>query len=73
MKRKDELKELRALSSEDLEERARTAADEAMRLRFRKSSGQQEQTHRLGEARRTLARAQTVLAERSSETAETQS
>ena len=67
MKRKEFLGELGKLSTVELRERARTLAEEIMKLRFRKSGGQLEQTHRLGELKRSMARVQTVLNRRAVE------
>ncbi len=63
MKRRDMLKELRGLSAKDLQERAKKTAEEAMKLRFRKASGQLEQSHRIGQLQRELARVLTCLKE----------
>jgi len=63
MKRRDMLKELRGLSASDLQARAKKTAEEAMKLRFRKASGQLEQSHRLGQLQRELARVLTCLKE----------
>jgi len=67
MKRKELIREIRTLSETDLKERARSIAEERMKLRFRKASGQVEQPHRLIALRRELARIQTVLREKKSE------
>lgn len=61
MKTKEFLKEIKGLSREDLKEKARSIAEELMKLRFRKVSGQVEQSHRLGQLRRNLARVQTQI------------
>lgn len=50
----------------DLKAKALGLAEELMKLRFRKASGQQQQTHRMREARRGLAQVQTVLREKAS-------
>jgi large subunit ribosomal protein L29 len=67
MKRKEFLGELGKLSTVELRERARALAEEMMKLRFRKCGGQLEQTHRLGELKRSMARVQTVLNRRAVE------
>ena len=67
MKRKEYLAELGKLSTGELKSRARDLAQELMKLRFRKGGGQLEQSHRLGESKRNLARVQTVLASRGAE------
>jgi large subunit ribosomal protein L29 len=61
MKRTDFLKEIRGLSREDLVQRARSLAEELMKLRFRKSTGQLEQFHRLQQLRRDFARIKSTL------------
>lgn len=64
MKKTTYLKELRELGVVDLRAKAVGLAEELMKLRFRKASGQQQQTHRMQEARRGLAQVQTVLKEK---------
>ena len=64
MKRKDFLNEIRGLSRDDLKEKARGIAEELMKLRFRLSTGQLDQTHRVRELRRNFARIQTFLKEK---------
>ncbi|MCB0332471.1 MAG: 50S ribosomal protein L29 [Bdellovibrionales bacterium] len=64
MKKSDTLAELKAMSDEDLRSKARELGNELMRLRFRKASGQLEQVNLLGQAKRTLAQAKTILTER---------
>ena len=61
MKRRDALKELRGLSVKELQDRAKKTAEETMKLRFRKASGQLEQSHRIGQLQRGLARILTCL------------
>lgn len=61
MKSSEFLKEIRGLSQEDLRKKARELAEELMKLRFRKASGQLEQGHLLSEVQRNLARVKTVL------------
>jgi ribosomal protein L29 len=61
MKRKDYINELRNLSLEDLQSRARSLAEELMKLRFRKASGQLEQSHQMQVARRNLARVKSFI------------
>lgn len=64
MKRREELSELRALGDEELRIRAREASEELMKLRFRNATGQLESSHRPREVRRSIARALTVMQER---------
>lgn len=61
MKKKEGLKQLKDMSPESMKEKARTIAEELMRLRFRKTTGQLEQSHRLRELRRSLAQVKTLL------------
>lgn len=61
MKSKEFLKEIKELDSAALRQRAKDISEELMRLRYRQTSGQLDQGHRLGELRRNLARVQTVL------------
>lgn len=65
MKRRELLKELKALSDTDLKERARSIQEELMKLRFRAASGQLEKSHRMRELRRTLARVKTFYKSKS--------
>ncbi|NDC37389.1 MAG: 50S ribosomal protein L29 [Proteobacteria bacterium] len=61
MKSKEFIIQLKSLTEAELRERARSLSEELMKLRFRKASGQLQQTHRLGEIRRNLARVETAL------------
>ena len=61
MKRKEFLAEIRGLSDKDLTERARTLAEELLKLRFRNASGQLTQGHRIGELKRNLARVKSLI------------
>ena len=63
MKSKNQIKDLRALSSQELKQRGSKVAEELMKLRFRKKTGQLQQTHMLMSLRRELARIKTVLAD----------
>jgi large subunit ribosomal protein L29 len=58
------IKEVRNLDDEQLVERVREFREELFNLRFRNSTGEIENTARLGEARRSLARTLTVARER---------
>ena len=64
MKRKELMKELQGLSVSDLTGRARSMAEELMKLRFRKTSGQLEQSHHVGVLKRNLARVKTLLVQK---------
>jgi large subunit ribosomal protein L29 len=57
-------KEVRNLDDEQLVERVREFREELFNLRFRNATGELENTARLGEARRSLARTLTVAKER---------
>lgn len=58
------LKELRALSVEELKTKVNDTRDELMKLRFQAVSGQLTDTSRLAIVRKEIARMQTVLNER---------
>jgi large subunit ribosomal protein L29 len=58
------IKEVRNLDDEQLVERVREFRQEIFNLRFRNSTGELENTARMGEARRSLARTLTVARER---------
>lgn len=59
-KKKDDL---RTKSVEDLKKRVIDLKRELMNLRFQKSSGELEKTHRFKEVRRDIARAKTIITE----------
>lgn len=69
MKKTEELKELRGLELGGLTEKGEQLKEELMRLRFRKAAGQLETTARLREVRRSIARVQTVIAEKQQQAA----
>ena len=58
------IKAVRNLDDEQLVDRVREFRDEIFNLRFRNSTGELENTARMGEARRSLARTMTVARER---------
>jgi large subunit ribosomal protein L29 len=58
------IKEVRNLDDEQLVDRVREFRQEIFNLRFRNSTGELENTARLGQARRSLARTLTVVQER---------
>ena len=58
-------KDLRAMSASDLNERMDELAAEGMKLRFQKATMQLNNTARIGQVRREIARIKTILAERS--------
>jgi large subunit ribosomal protein L29 len=57
-------KEVRNMDDEQLVEKVREFREELFNLRFRNSTGELENTARLGEAKRALARCLTVIRER---------
>jgi large subunit ribosomal protein L29 len=58
------IKEIRTLDDEQLVEKVREFREEIFNLRFRNSTGELENTARLGEAKRSLARTLTIARER---------
>jgi len=56
--------EWRDLSDDELRQKARELSEEIFNLRFQLSMGMAKNPSRLGQARRDLARANTVLRER---------
>jgi large subunit ribosomal protein L29 len=61
MKRKDFIGSIKGSSKADLVAKAKGLAEELMKLRFRKASGQLEQAHQIPIIRRNLARVRTAL------------
>jgi large subunit ribosomal protein L29 len=57
-------KEIRNLSDEQLVEKVKEFRQELFNLRFQNSTGELENTSRMGEARRSLARTLTIANER---------
>jgi large subunit ribosomal protein L29 len=64
MKVHEQLTELRGLSKEDLQQRAKDVEEQAFRLRIQKSMGQVESANKLKPLRRQAARIQTLLREK---------
>lgn len=60
MKRKDFLKDAVAQDQKELRARVRANSEEQMKLRFRKATGQLEQTHRIKVLKRERARLLTL-------------
>ena len=56
--------EIRELSNQELQDKIRELKEELFNLRFQMATGQQENTMRLGDVRRSIARIKTVLRER---------
>jgi large subunit ribosomal protein L29 len=64
MKVNEQRTELRSLSTEELQQRAKELEDQSFRLRIQKSMGQTESANKLRPMRRQLARIQTLLREK---------
>jgi large subunit ribosomal protein L29 len=64
MKVHEQRAELRGLSTEELQQRAKDLEDQSFRLRIQKSMGQTESANKLQPLRRQLARIQTLLREK---------
>ena len=63
-------KELRDLNLDELDARLAESKDELFKLRFQVATGKQDNSARLGEVRRDIARILTILREREIEAAE---
>jgi len=61
MKRKDQLKQIKVASAEDLTKRVADLGHELMNLRFRKKSSQLSNSSRITEVKREIARAKTQM------------
>ena len=61
MKKKEFNEKIKSASKADLTAQAKSLAEELMKLRFRKASGQLEQAHQIPQIRRNLARVRTAL------------
>ena len=64
MKKSDYRNELRELTQEGLKARVLELQEEKMRVRFKKSSSQLDQKHRVKEVKVKLAQAKTVYAQK---------
>jgi large subunit ribosomal protein L29 len=64
MKVNELVKELRALSNEDLEAKIKESKKELFDLRLKQSTGSLEQPSKIHELRKNIARMKTILAER---------
>ena len=62
MKTKDYVKDLKAKSAEDLSQELVAAKKELFNLRFQNATNQLDNTARIKEVRRNIARIQTVMA-----------
>jgi len=58
-------KEIRELSPTEITAKLRELRDQLLQLRLRKQTGQLEKTHELRALRRTIARLETILNEKS--------
>ena len=58
------LDELRKLSNEDLEKKIKESKEELFNLRFQQATGQLENTARLSQVRKNIARIKTILSEK---------
>jgi large subunit ribosomal protein L29 len=63
-------KELRELNDEELETKLLEGKDELFKLRFQLATGKQDNSSRVGQVRREIARIATLLREREIEAAE---
>lgn len=68
MKQKEFLTEIKKLTVQDLRAKGRELAEELMKMRFRKASNQLNETHRLREVRRNLARVETLISQKENTT-----
>ena len=64
MKSKLELSEFRGMGTAELSAKADSLKEELMKLRFRHSTGQLENTARLGALRKSVARVRSALKEK---------
>ena len=64
MKTKQRLSDLRAMSGDQLQDELLKLKKEQFNLRFQRATGQLENTSRLREARRDIARIKTVAAQK---------
>ena len=64
MKVNELVKELRALSNEELETKIKESKKELFDLRLKQSTGSLEQPSKIHELRKNIARMKTILAER---------
>lgn len=61
MKKRDFLKEIKSLEAAELKAKVLQLSEELMKIRFRKVSGQLEQSHRIREIKRQIAAIKTLL------------
>ncbi len=60
------IKEIRQLTTEELNKKIAESKEELFNLKFQQATGNLEKPHRLNELRKTVARLKTVLNERES-------
>ena len=65
----EKIKDLRAKSVSELREKEAQLMKEALNLRFQQASGQLKNTARRRQVRRTIAKIQTVVAEKAAQSA----
>ncbi len=64
MKVSEQRTELRGLSADELQQRAKDLEDQTFRMRIQKSMGQTESANKMRPLRREMARIQTLLREK---------
>jgi len=57
-------KELRDMTADELKQKLGEFSEELFKLRFQHATSQLEQTHRIPEVRKTIARTKTVIMEK---------
>ncbi len=57
-------KDLRGMSPEDLQAKLKELGEELFKLRFQHATSQLEQTHRIPEVKKAIARTKTVILEK---------
>ncbi len=63
MKKAEELKELRSLTFSELEDKVLSVLTDLYKLRFKKANGSLDKSHFFSKARKTIARAKTIMTE----------
>lgn len=64
MKRKDLLKDVRGQDGASLQAKLLSLSEEIMKLRFRKATGQLQQSHKIKEIKKQVAIVKTVIGEK---------
>ena len=70
MKRKDLLKDVRSNDEASLKAKLLSLSEELMKLRFRKATGQLQQSHKIKELKKQVAIIKTVIFEKTNKTNE---